>query len=295
MAHLARRFKLTFEITVSKLLPAGVGWQAMAVTAGQWGVDASSTSFALLTGVGDAFGVGLGHLAYKACQRGIVSTLNKGRKDSEKLPEPSMPNEFQTAVHLGSAAMCSGTVWQPAVNFLTSLNLGFDTTFYGTGLVCAGVFFAGLRLGRVVYGRTGLLSSVAPNSYENLKGDAWLSLAVGGGSACFVGTDYSVVSNPFRDLFGITPTDSNLVGCLRAGASTAFGYFTLQSAQNLLLFSGKNYLDPNPYTENTQQKTQTSPPITPNTQQITQVTRPSKKKQTEETPEVEKEISGVIA
>jgi len=239
-----RRFKLTLEITVSKLLPAGVGWQAMGTLASSLGVSSSSASFALLTGIGDGFGVALGHMIYKTCQRAIVRSTNKKRSPQEQLEEPSLSAELQTGIYLGSAAFCSGTVWQPVVNILTEIFPNdFYSTMSGTGMICAGVFFAGLRSGRILYGSSGLLPAIAPNSVQNLKSDAFLSVSIGGGSAAFVGTDYNMIGNPFRSLLGITPTDTALMGCIRAGASTALGFLTLQTGQNLALPIGLNYLD----------------------------------------------------
>jgi len=110
-------------------------------------------------------------------------------------------------------------------------------------------FFAGLRAGRVLYGTTGILPTVAPRSQQNLKSDALLSVSIGGGSACFVGTDVAMLGNPFRDIFGVLPTDSVLMGCGRAGASTSFGFLALQMGQNLTQPAGKNFLDVNAFAE----------------------------------------------
>jgi len=244
-----QRFQLTLEITISKLLPAGVGWQAMAGAASNLGLSSTSGSFALLTGIGDGIGVGIGHLAYKTCQRAVVRSLNKRRAPESKLPEPSLPNELQTGLYLGSAAFCSGSVWQPTVNFLTDIVPTFSSITAGTGVVCAGVFFLGLRGGRWLYGSTGILPAVEPTSKQNLKSDVFLSVSIGGGSACFVGTDYTLLGNPLKGLIGIRPDDSVLLGCSRAGLSTAVGYFALQTGQNLVLPAGKNYLDSNAFAE----------------------------------------------
>jgi len=253
MAALARRFKLTFEITVSKLLPAGAAWQAMAGVASNYGFASSSASFAVLTGIGDGLGVGAGHLVFKMGQRAVIRSLNKKRSAESKLEEPSLMSESQSALYLGSAAFCSGTVWQPVVNLLTEAFPGsFSATMTGTGIVCATVFFAGLRGGRVLYGSTGLCPSIAPNSRQNLKTDALLSLSVGGGSGCFVGTDFNLLGNPFRDVLGISSTDTVLMGCGRAGASTALGYLATQTVQNVVLPNGKNYLDVNAFEEQKQ-------------------------------------------
>jgi hypothetical protein len=77
--------------------------------------------------------------------------------------------EIQTAALLSTATMFSGTLWQPSVNLFTSLNGGFAPVFVGTGVVCASAFFFGLRLGRRVLGKSGLLPAVAAPDYTNLR------------------------------------------------------------------------------------------------------------------------------
>jgi len=276
-----RRFKLSLEITVSKLLPAGVGWQAMGTFASSLDLASSSASFALLTGIGDGLGVGLGHMLYKTCQRAIVRSSNKKRSPQEQLKEPSLPVELQTAIYLGSAAFCSGAVWQPVVNLLTET---FPSDFYsimsGTGVVCTAAFFAGLRAGRILYGKSGLLPAIAPNSIQNLKADAMLSVSIGGGAACFVGTDYNMIGNPFKNLLGIASTDTALMGCIRAGASTSIGYFAVQTAQNLTLPIGMNYLDVRAFK-------------TPSTTKIIEEEAPDRETTTKEVSETPKEIEGL--
>jgi len=51
---------LTAEITVSKLFPAGFGWQAGSVVGVNLGFQATEIPFWLLTGVGDLLGVFFG-------------------------------------------------------------------------------------------------------------------------------------------------------------------------------------------------------------------------------------------
>ena len=46
------RHVVTAEVIVSKILPAGFGWQASSVVAGDMGFEADTLSFALTTGVG---------------------------------------------------------------------------------------------------------------------------------------------------------------------------------------------------------------------------------------------------
>jgi hypothetical protein len=238
-----RRFKVTAEITVSKLFPGGFGWQAMGVWGGQLGLASTSWQFAALTGLGDALGVGLGHLAYKAAQSAVARARNSGAADGSKWAVPDLAAESQTALWLASAAMCSGTIWQPAVNALMAVSPNFVPVAVGTGAICGAAFYTGLRLGRSFYGGALGLKAIAPPSYTNLKADAWLSMAVGGASACFVSTDFGLAGNGIKDVFGVRPDDSAFIGMVRAGGSTAAGFAALQTLQNILP-ENKNWLDP---------------------------------------------------
>ena len=50
------RFVITAEVTVSKIFPAGFGWQSASVVADGMGMEADTLNFALTTGAGDAIG-----------------------------------------------------------------------------------------------------------------------------------------------------------------------------------------------------------------------------------------------
>ena len=58
------RMLVTLEVIVSKIFPAGFGWQASSVVAGDMGFEADSLNFALTTGAGDFTGVLVGHSTY---------------------------------------------------------------------------------------------------------------------------------------------------------------------------------------------------------------------------------------
>ena len=58
---IVKRFVVTAEVTISKLFPAGFGWQAGSIVAAQQGFGASDLGFFALTGAGDFAGVLLGH------------------------------------------------------------------------------------------------------------------------------------------------------------------------------------------------------------------------------------------
>jgi len=238
-----KRLKLTAEITVSKLFPGGFAWQTMGTLAGTVGYDSKSLGFAMFTGVGDFLGVGFGHMIYKLIQRRLALTANANIHDpASKWVVPDIATEAQTALWLGSAALCSGTLWQPMVNLFSLLGAGFWPVFFGTGAMCSLFFFAGLRVGRQIFHRR--LPAIARPSYDNLQADSYLSVSIGGASAFFVGTDFGTLTgNIFQNLFGVTPLDTAFVGSVRAGASTAAGFAAVQTIQNLTKVEGRNYLD----------------------------------------------------
>ena len=85
-----------------------------------------------------------------------------------------MEREANTGIFLGTAAFFSGFSWQPTVNFL--VDSGFNSTLLGTGAVCGLMFFAGLRIGRIMY--HGYLKGIEKPTYANLKADSLPGLAL---------------------------------------------------------------------------------------------------------------------
>jgi hypothetical protein len=69
--NFAQRMATTVEITVSKLFPAGFGWQSFSIIAGNMGYKPTQAGFFLLTGIGDACGVGIGHFTYNIAKRQV--------------------------------------------------------------------------------------------------------------------------------------------------------------------------------------------------------------------------------
>lgn len=224
------RFALTAEVSVSKLFPGGFCWQYGSIIAGDLGYSSTSASFALCTGVGDFAGVFLGHSIYYALKSFVSKSVSVGQ-------------EVQNGLWLGSAALFSGTVWQPTVNMLQAAGLPWVGVSCGTWAICGATFFVGLRFFRALYSKLGL--AIGSNSYANLKTDAALSVSIGGATGAFVGTDvnYLPTQNPFLDYFGVQATDSALLGCAKAGSSTAFGFAASQSAQNVAYPRGTNWTD----------------------------------------------------
>lgn len=224
---------VTAEVTVSKIFPAGFGWQTASVWAANSGLD--GVQFALATGFGDAIGVLGGHCLYYAAKKSLFadySTYN----DSI-----NMTREWHTGALLGSAAFCSGTVWQPVVNLLQGANLPFNTVMCGTWVACGTAFYCGLRVARTLLP----LQYVAKPTFENSQTDVALSVAIGGATGFFVGTDaaYLPQQNWLGSVAGIQPGTPDAVGCAIAGTSTSLGFLTTQSFLNAVYPTGKCWND----------------------------------------------------
>jgi hypothetical protein len=227
--HILSRIATTAEVTVSKIFPAGFGWQTASIIADSNGLESTSASFALATGVGDGLGVFLGHTSYYLLKKSAGYDVN-------------MKETVHTGTLLSTAAFCSGSVWQPIVNTLQGMDLSFLTVFGGTWVGCATAFYAGLRAGRVALSN---LEHVESPSSNNAKSDLQLSASIGGATAFFVGTDatYLPTENFLIDVVGITENTPDLTGCAIAGTSTALGFNVAQLPQNLAVKQGNNWTD----------------------------------------------------
>jgi len=227
------RFATTAEVVVSKIFPAGFGWQGASVVADGWGFAADSIPFALTTGLGDGTGVIVGHTAFYAVKKAVSD------------PSIEMGAQVQTGIWLGTGAFCAGTSWQPIVNFLhDTMHLSFNQTFAGTFVGCGTMFLVGLRIGRMIYPSMGL-SAIPAGDGANLAADAALSVSIGGATACFVGTDVSFVAsgveqNWLRPVVGIEDGMSDLAGMATAGTSTGLGFTVVQAVQNAAIPKGSS-------------------------------------------------------
>ena len=71
---IGRRMTVTAEVAISKIFPAGFGWQTAAYFAENAGMEATDMSFFLSTGIGDGLGVCAGHTLYMAGRRLLPAT-----------------------------------------------------------------------------------------------------------------------------------------------------------------------------------------------------------------------------
>ena len=226
------RFQVTAEVTVSKLFPAGVGWQAAAAAATAHGLGSTDVAFFAVAGAGDGLGVFGGHLLFYGIKKVVAA------------PSINMAAEAQTAALLGSAAFLSGFAWQPIVNALQGADASFNAVALGTAVGCGGAFFAGLRVFRGLYGALGM-RHIAPPTSSNLMKDANLSMSIGVATGAFVGTDtaYKLPENWLEGVVGIYERHSPEETCLLAGASTSLGFAAAQLPHNFAVPHGKSWQD----------------------------------------------------
>lgn len=224
---LAHRMRITAEVTVSKLFPAGFMWQFGSVVAEGAGMTATDAGFFLTTGVFDGIGVAVGHTVFYTLAKGIY------------LPNIDLREVRHTGILLGAAAFCSGTAWQPLVNFAADWSFNSALAFTGAG--CTLAFLGGLRIGRRIWPSLGLDQVAGPEG--NFSKDTQLSVAIGGAGACFVGTDISFADNWLRPIVGVEEHMSNVTGMITAGSSTALGFLAVQMSQNIVVPKGVNWTD----------------------------------------------------
>jgi len=221
----SKRFQLTSEVIMSKVFWAGFGWQGSSIIADKMGMSADSLAFAGTTGAGEALAVFAGHSIFYGAIKGTA-----------------LEKEVPTALWLGTGTFFSGTAWQPVVNVLVNLTDNFfPAVAAGTMIACGSAFYAGLRVGRALWGES-LGLPIAKRDYENLNSDAGLSVAIGGATAMFVACDPSMPMNIFSVPFGVLESDSDIMGMLRAGGATATGYGIVQAWQNFFP-RGRNWMD----------------------------------------------------
>ena len=229
---LVNRFTSTSEAILSKIFPAGFGWQGGSVLAANLGYASDSLLFAVSTGLGDALGVILGHSAFYSCKKALTGNENI-----------NMEKEVQTGLFLGTAAFCSGTLWQPLVLYLQGAGLSFNGVMLGTWIGCGTAFYAGLRVSRTVL--PNILPHIDPCSDDNKAKDATLALSIGGATGFFVGTDtvYLPSQNFLIDIVGIQSDTPSVLSCAIAGSSTSLGFFAAQSGLNFVYPAGKCWND----------------------------------------------------
>jgi len=209
----------------------GFGWEFGTIIASLYGFSEYSYTYAIASGIGDCLGVFIGHMAY-CILKYIIEKLSKTDEKPNKI---SLLVEVEIAVFLSSASLCSGTSWQPVVNFFQGTGWPILAVVASTWVCCGCCFFLGIKLFRCLY--SPYMNAIPGNAWSNLKSDILLSVAVGGGSGVFVMTDATYLNgrgNFLVGILGIYPWSSSLQSCSCAGLSTAMGFMFAQYTENVI-------------------------------------------------------------
>ena len=212
----------TTEIIISKIFPAGCGWQYGSIVATHNYYIPSDISFMLTCGIYQGMAVGVGHWLYMMTKKNTTDYIHHTIRPENPI---DMTLETYKAIQFGTASVVTGTVWQPTVDLLRYD--GFYTTAIGTGITCGAFFFTGLTLSKYI-------CRPKTNQIINrgtIAKDALLSISIGGANAMSVATDPIIHGNILTPIYGIG--DMLAYNSIYiAGFSTASGFMVIQFIQN---------------------------------------------------------------
>lgn len=225
------------ETAVSKIMPGGFLRQVCLETAKVYGSTPLDLAYALSMGFGNGLGVGLGHVSYYALKKYSLRLSNQCLGTDYK-DEINIKGEAQKAILLAIPAFVSGSVWQPAYNFMQYYNYGFLPTFLATGFVCSSILFFTLRYGSRTF-LPSYLTMLASRNNEHLKSDRELAIKIAFAAGSYVGINATIEGNFVKPFLSV-PTDSSLserlIAAIRAPGSgfVTGGIFTslFQSIRN---------------------------------------------------------------
>jgi len=206
------------EVMISRVFPAGAGWQLASIMASNAGVATNSLLFCSLLGFGNFFGVIVGHMLWEGLKKVVRGDVDLSR-------------EFQVASLLGGAAFFSGLSWQVAMNIFKAVGVGLYQSFTSVGIVCTMAFFLGMRLMR--QNLSPIMSAVDKNSFVNVRSDIGLSIAIGGATAGLVFTDAFLGASPFLAFLEMKTAVSPLVSVLFGGLASSLGFLATTAVQAL--------------------------------------------------------------
>jgi len=116
-------------------------------------VSSDSWIYALVTGIGDGFGVFLGNMIRLKLESILMKHTNSNKKRIVRLMFPPSNYPGHNGALRDSAAVCcgafiSGFAWQPLVNVASEeLQLSFHTAMAFVGVCCGTIFFIGYSIG----------------------------------------------------------------------------------------------------------------------------------------------------
>jgi len=212
------RMMTSVEVMISRVFPAGAGWQLASILATNAGVASNSLLFCSLLGLGNFFGVIFGHMLWEGLKKVVKGDVDLAR-------------EFQVASLLGGAAFFSGLSWQVAMNVFKAVGVGLLQSFMSVGIVCTMAFFLGMRMMR--QNLSPVMTAVDKNSFVNLRSDIGLAIAIGGATAGLVFTDAFVGTSPLLSFLEAKAAVSSLVAVACGGLASSLGFLATTAVQAL--------------------------------------------------------------
>ena len=217
---------------ITKIFIGGFMWQGFAFIC-YYGsnqvVSSDSWIYALVTGIGDGFGVFLGNMIRLKLESISMKYTNSKKKRIVRLmftPSnyPGHSNALRDSAAVSLGAFVSGFAWQPLVNVASvDLQLSFNSAMAFVGVCCGTIFFIGYSLGIFMFIRR----KVWDDNVHVLQ-EISLALGVFGSAAFFVGTTYDIFSiNWLSTIVGVRDGEYPILDCLKAGFSTFLGFMTL--------------------------------------------------------------------
>ena len=226
------RLQTSLLVALTKIFFGGCMWQIMGLLSdnvfhiggGQHITPPFTTTieFTVLTGLGDAIGVCLGHALLSTIEVKVLHRQFHG-----------WPHFFQTAVILFSGSLLSGGAWQGLENACVDNGLNFNLALLVVALGCGTLFFVGITTGRAVM-----------NLPRATLKDFTLSIACGCGSGVFVGTDRRYPNNWLQGMVG-ERTGNEALDVFKAGLSVFIGFLVCQLFMSALLPEGTMWTDLN--------------------------------------------------
>ena len=229
-----------FGTAITKIFTGGFMWQGFAFIC-YYGsnqvVSSDSIIYALVTGIGDGFGVFIGNMIRLKLESISMKYTNSKKKRIVRLmftPSnyPGHSDALRDSAAVSVGAFVSGFAWQPLVNVASEdLQLSFNSAMAFVGVCCGTIFFIAYSLGIYMFIRR----KVWDNNIHVLQ-EISLAVCVMGAASFFVGTTYNAFANNWlENAVGVRDGEYPMLDCLKAGFSTFLGFMTLSLILYLLV------------------------------------------------------------
>ena len=225
-----RRALSSVLVAATKIFFGGCCWQVMGLLADNvWKIGGgqhkaqpyeTTAAFAVLTGIGDAMGVFLGHAILTAIEAKFMSKAFCG-----------LDRFLRIAGALSTGCILSGGAWQGLTDLCAVHHWPFTAAMLFVGACCGSFFFVGFTAGRAIF------------SIERAtQKDFTLSLSCGLASGFFVGTDARYPNNWLQIIVG-ERNGHDALDIFKAGLSTFLGFSVSQIFLSAFVPKGRLWTD----------------------------------------------------